>query len=83
MKQTVRDKSRMQKPKEKYQLRPGTTVVAGESILKGPIGWLMARDESIKVHLFLGATTQDMQDYIKPLLSRKPSCIVLHAGTTK
>ena len=35
MKQTVGDGSRMQKPKEKYQLRPGTTVVASHSILKG------------------------------------------------
>ena len=41
----------------------------------------MARDGSIKAHSFPAATTQDMQDYIKPLLSRKPSRIVLHTGT--
>ena len=83
IKQTAIDESRVlgQKHKEKYQLRSGTTVVAGDSILKGLKGWLMARDGSIKVHSFAGATTQDMQDYIKPLLSRKPSRIVLHTGT--
>ena len=83
IKQPAIDDSRVlvQKHKEKYQLRSGTTVVAGDSILKGLKGWLMARDGSIKVHSFAGATTQDMQDYIKPLLSRKPSRIVLHTGT--
>ena len=71
----------MQKHKEKYRLRSGMTVVADDSILKGLKGWLMARDGSIKVQSFARATTQDMQDYVKQLLSRKPSRIVLYTGT--
>ena len=28
-----------------------------------------------------GATTQDMNDYIKPTIARKPGMIILHTGT--
>ena len=43
---------------KKYQLRPGITVVADDSILKGLKGWPMARDGGIKVHSFPEETTQ-------------------------
>lgn len=35
----------------------------------------------MKVHSFPGATTEDMGDFIKPLLRQKPSKIFLHVGT--
>ena len=59
--------------------KPGTTVVAGDSLLKHLKGWMMARDG--KINSFPGATMQDMHHYLKPLLARKPDHIILHCGT--
>ena len=58
--------------------KPGTTVVAGDSLLKNLKGWMMARDGQIKIYSFPGATTQDMHHYLKPLLARKPDHVILH-----
>ena len=40
--------------------KPGTTVVAGDSLLKNLKGWMIARDGKIKINSFPGATTQDI-----------------------
>ena len=61
--------------------KPGTTVVAGDSLLKNLKGWMMARDGKIKINSFPGAATQDMHHYLKPLLARKPDHVILHCGT--
>ena len=61
--------------------KPGTTVVAGDSLLKNLKGWMMARDGKININSFPGATTQDMHHYLKPLLARKPDHVILHCGT--
>ena len=36
---------------------------------------------NIKVRSFPGATTNDMLDYLQPLLRKKPDRIILHVGT--
>ena len=61
--------------------KPGTTVAVGDSLLKNLKGWVVARDGKIKINSFLGATTQDVHYYLKPLLARKPDHVSLHCGT--
>ena len=56
-------------------------IIAGDSIVKGLKGWMMARDNRVKVHSFSGATASEMEYFIKPLLERKPSHVVIHGGT--
>ena len=55
--------------------------VADDSMLKNLKGYLMSRTKSVKIRSFPGASTEDMKDFIKPLLNRDPSHIVLHVGT--
>ena len=56
-------------------------MIAGDSIVKGQKGWLMSKENMIKVHLFSGATTNDMGFFLKPLLNREPDHLILHTGT--
>ena len=56
-------------------------IIAGDSLTKGLKGWLTSRKKKIKVQTFSGATTQDMKDYIKPLVAKNPAHIYLHIGT--
>ena len=37
--------------------------------------------KNISIRCFPGATTQNMHDYIKPTLKRKPDKVVIHVGT--
>ena len=55
--------------------------VAGDSMLKNLKGYLMSGTKSVKIRFFPGASTEDMKDFIKPLLNRDPSHSVLHVGT--
>ena len=56
-------------------------IIAGDSLTEGLKGWLISRKKKVKVQTFSGATTQDMKDYIKPLVAKKPAHIYLHIGT--
>ena len=42
---------------------------------------MMATDSRVKVHSFSGATASEMEYFIKPLLERKPSHVIIHCGT--
>lgn len=41
----------------------------------------MSKNHRVKVNAFPGATIEDMADYIKPILRKKPEELVLHVGT--
>ena len=56
-------------------------TIAGDSIIKGLKGWMMAKDNRVKVHSFSGATASEMEYFIKPLLERKPSHFIIHCRT--
>ena len=58
----------------------GTTLITGSSILLG-IQEGKLRNYKAKVRAFSGATVDDMHDYLKPLLRKKPDNIILHIGT--
>ena len=65
----------------KGQQQKSTVIIAGDSIVKNLNGWMMSRAKRVKVHSFSGATTTEMKHFIKPLVQRKPSEIILHVGT--
>ena len=37
--------------------------------------------KNVKIHCFLGSTTEDMTDFVKPLLKKNPSHFIFHVGT--
>ena len=41
----------------------------------------MSKNSQVKIAIFLGCTTQDMKDHIKPLLRRNPDELIIHVGT--
>ena len=62
--------------------RPREKVtVVGDSVIKFIQPRKLSRKFDVSAHCFPGATVQDMNDYIKPVLQRKPDKIVLHVGT--
>ena len=45
-------------------------------------GWRLSNSSTrVIVKSFSGATTSDMEDYLKPILRKEPNKIILHAGT--
>ena len=61
--------------------RKPVTVIAGDSIIQHIRGWRISRGNKLVVKSFPGATTEDMEDFVKPLLRKKPDNVVLHIGT--
>ena len=56
--------------------------IAGDSMIQHVQGWdLSTNDKHVAVKSFSGARTADMEDYLKPLLRKKPDEIILHVGT--
>ena len=55
--------------------------IAGDSVVKDVRGWLLSRHKYVKVYSFSVADTTDMNNFIKPLLKRRPDEVILHIGT--
>ena len=62
-----------------------SVVVLGDSMLKLLNGYEMSKrvnsDCNVYVKSFSGATTQCMEDYIKPSLRKNPNHFIIHVGT--
>ena len=56
-------------------------IVVGDSITKNIIDPKLSKSHADKSFSFPGATIEDIHDYIKPVLKRKPQKIILHVGT--
>lgn len=41
----------------------------------------MQKAHNVRVKPHSGATTTDIVDYLKPVIRKKPDCIIIHAGT--
>ena len=61
--------------------RKPVTVVVGDSIIQHIRGWSISKSNKVVVRSFPGATTEDMEDFVKPLLRKKPDNVVPHIGT--
>ena len=58
------------------------TIIVGHSMIKYVKGWEMSSTENrVSVQSFSGATIEDMSDFIKPILRKKPETVTLHIGT--
>ena len=44
-------------------------------------GWKLSRSNKVVVKSFSGATTSDMEDYLKPIIRKCPESLILHVGT--
>ena len=55
--------------------------IAGDSMVKNIKGWLLSRRKHVRTYTFPGATTEEMEIFLKPLIARKPEEIILHTGT--
>ena len=60
-----------------------TTVIIGDSMIKRAQGWKISRKvgHRVVVREFPGATTSDMEHYLKPVLAKDPQRVILHVGT--
>ena len=58
-----------------------TIVIAGDSIIKDIKGWLMSRNKRVMISSFPGANTEDMKDFLTPLLRIKPDELIINIGT--
>ena len=70
--------------KQKHQglYSSGTTDIVGDSIIYGVINErINKKDRPLKVHNFTGARVADMEDYLIPIIQKKPSNIILQVGT--
>ena len=63
------------------QTRKPVTVIAGDSIIQNIRGWNLSKTNKVVVKPFPGATAEDMQDFIKPILRKDPENIIIHVGT--
>ena len=59
----------------------GTCLVTGGSLLGHIDETRTSRKFKVKVRLFPGAKTEDMFQYLVPLLEKIPDYVILHAGT--
>ena len=65
-----------------YPFPKGTCLIVGDSMLAGiDENPLTTGKHKVKVRYFLGARTDDMYAYMKPLLRKLPDYIILHIGT--
>ena len=56
-------------------------VVIVNSITINIIGKKLSRNQNVNAFSFSGATIDDMVDFAKPVIKRKPKKIILHVGT--
>ena len=68
-------------PGNNEQTRKPVTIIAGDSIIQNIRGWSLSKTNKVVVKPFPGATTEDMEDYIKPILTKDPENIIIHVGT--
>ena len=65
-----------------HEWPPNTCLIVGDSILNNlDESKLSKRNIPVKVRSFSGCTIEDMYCYIRPLLRKKPSHIILHVST--
>ena len=66
--------------KSQHEWPRGTTLIVGDSMVGG-VQESRLKSLKAKVRKFPGATISDMHDYLKPLLKKNPTNIILHVCT--
>ena len=71
-----------QRNSQEYHINKPVTVIVGDSMFKNVRGWDLSNQKNkVIVKSFSGATTEDMEDYLKPILRKEPKNLILHVGT--
>ena len=66
--------------KESNRKKPNI-IIAGDNIIKNMKGWSMSRKNKVKIYSFPGATIEEMNYFLKSLISRKPDEIIIGKTT--
>ena len=67
---------------EQQQNIKASVAVAGDSIVKYLKGWELSNGEqNVSIKSFSGATVDDMSDFLRPTIRKKPNKLIIHAGT--
>ena len=79
-------KSKIKKIEDQDEVRDNKTpkkdiVIIGDSMIKYLNGREISRSSSDKFRSHLGATTEDLIDYVRPTARKKPKMMVIHSGT--
>ena len=56
-------------------------LITGDSMLNGIEESRLQMKFDVKLRAFSGANTEDMHSYLKPLLKKEPTTVILHIGT--
>ena len=76
-----REQNQENGPKQtKPKSRKRITIVS-DSMLNGIFDVGSQKDHKVQVKRHPGATTRDIVDYVRPVIRKKPDCIIIHAGT--
>ena len=76
-----KNQSNKEECQEVHQWPKGTVAIIGDSMVSGLKEELLSnKKHQLKVRCCRCATVEDMFDYIKPILKRKPDYVVLHVG---
>ena len=76
-----REQNQENGPKQtKTKSRNRITIVC-DSMLNGILDEGLQKDHNVQVKRHPGATTRYIVGYIRPVIRKKPDCILLHAGT--
>ena len=65
---------------DKKNVRKNVFII-GDSILNGLNENGLKKRHNVKVRAHSGATSTDISDHIKPIIRRKPDCVIIHCGT--
>ena len=71
-------KSSLEKSK---RMSEKNVFIIGDSILNGLNENGLKKRHNVKVRAHSGATSTDISDHIKPIIRRKPDCVIIHCGT--
>ena len=55
--------------------------IIGDSILNGLVDRGLSKNGNIKTRKYPGCTTRDLKHHVIPTIEKKPSVIIIHAGT--
>ena len=77
-----RNQTNNEERQDVHQWPRGTVAIIGDSMVSGLKQELLSnKKHQVKVRCCRGTTVEDMFDYVKPILKRKPDYVVLHVGT--
>ena len=77
-----RNETNNEERQDVHQWPRGTVAIIVDSMVSVfKKEFLLNKKHQIKVRCCRGATVEDMFDYVKPILKRKPDYVVLHVGT--